>query len=238
MTDYERVVVYTIIRKTYGWGKKMDWISHGQISDCTGVPRTHIVRTIGALIAKKILHKEGIKIGVQKDWELWDVSWRVVPEQVLGSTSVGTSTSTSVGTHKRKKENIQKKLAEPSSEELQINSNSTMWNEKSDDFLEDDFQIDPDHTPKGKPKKTKKVSDDVQAVFDLFNNPASALWRMREIERVAAQALFDTYGLETLKKRITRIEKEKKNENPLFPLVTTPSQLLDKMPNVERYFEI
>ena len=98
------------------------------------------------------------------------------------------------------------------------------------------IQTDPDYNPKG--KKEKKVSDDVQAVFDLFNNPASALWRMREIERVASQTLFETYGLEKLKIRVQRIQEEAKKKDPLFPLITTPSQLLDKMPNVERYLNV
>lgn len=84
----------------------------------------------------------------------------------------------------------------------------------------------------------KKVTPEMKEVFDLFNNPAKAAWHLREIERVSAQILFDTYGLEKLKIRIQRIEKEKNNKDPLFPLVTTPSQLLDKMPNVERYFNI
>jgi len=98
------------------------------------------------------------------------------------------------------------------------------------------IQVDPDYKPKK--KDTKKVSDDVQAVFDLFNNPASALWRMREIERVAAQTLFETYGLDKLRIRVKRIQEEAKKKDPLFPLISTPSQLLDKMPNVERYLEI
>jgi hypothetical protein len=90
---------------------------------------------------------------------------------------------------------------------------------------------------KGK-KKERAEDADVLAVFELFSNPARALWRMREIERIAAQVLFDTYGLETLKKRITRIEEEKKKKDPYFPEVNTPSQLLDKMSSVERYFGI
>ena len=101
------------------------------------------------------------------------------------------------------------------------------------------IQVDPDHKPKGK-KQVKKMPDDVQAVFDLFSNPAKVTWRMRELERVSAKALFDTYGLETLEKRINRIESEKKKnaDDPFFPLVTSPSQLLDKMEAVERYLKI
>lgn len=111
------------------------------------------------------------------------------------------------------------------------------WNKTSEDYLESEIQTDPDYKPEK--KKKQSVSDDVQAVFDLFSNPAKVTWRLREIERVAAQALFDTYGLETLEKRIKRIEIEKKKNStdPFFPLVTTPSQLLDKMEAIERYLK-
>lgn len=111
------------------------------------------------------------------------------------------------------------------------------FNNYSDDYLEGELQIDPDHAPKAK-KKPTKVSGDVQAVFDLFDNPARALWVLREVERVAAKTLFDTYGIEKLKIRLERITKEKKKADPFFPHADTPSQLLDKMPNIERYFNI
>lgn len=135
------------------------------------------------------------------------------------------------------------KLVEPSSKgSLKVKEkdmsfkNMRRYKGEEGGYEEVAVQTDPDYKPKK--KSEKRVSEDIQAVFDLFNNPASALWRMREIERVAAQTLFETYGLEKLKVRIDRIQKEKGNKDPLFPLVTTPSQLLDKMPNVERYFEI
>ena len=117
--------------------------------------------------------------------------------------------------------------------------NGNMFNKYSDDYEEEAIQTDPDHKQK-KAKMKQSVGDDVQAVFDLFSNPAKVTWRLREIERVAAQALFDAYGLETLQKRVQRIEAEKKinGDDPYFPLVTTPSQLLDKMEAVERYLKI
>jgi len=105
-------------------------------------------------------------------------------------------------------------------------------------YEEKSLQSDPDYKP-AKKKEQGKATDDMQAVFELFNNPAKVTWRMREIERVSAQALFDTYGLETIKKRVDRIEKLKitNSEDPFLPQVDTPSELLDKMPKVERYIK-
>ena len=126
-----------------------------------------------------------------------------------------------------------------SGEKLKANQSVNMagFNKYGDDYEFDPIQIDPEHKAK-KAKKSGKASEDQLAVFELFNNPAKGLWRMREIEREAAQILFDTYGLETLKRRLGRIESEKQKKDPFLPQVDTPSELLDKMPKVERYLNI
>lgn len=127
-------------------------------------------------------------------------------------------------------------LSEQSSEELKSKQIENMpFNKYSDDY-EEEVQVDPDYQPVK--KNTEKAADDIQQVFDLFDNPAKKVWRLRKIEREAAKVLFETYGIETLKKRMQRIKAEAENGDPLFPLIVTPSQLLDKMPNVERYLKI
>lgn len=139
-----------------------------------------------------------------------------------------------------KKGKKEKNTTPPSGEDNQIQDMNSFQNARryseEHGYQEDAVQTDPEYKA-NKAKKSGKASDDQMAVFELFNNPAKALWRMREIEREAAQVLFDTYGLETLEKRITRIEKLKQNEDPYLPQVDTPSELLDKMPKVERYLK-
>lgn len=235
LTEYERCVVMCIWRKTYGWNKKEDWVSNSQIEKETGISLPNTTRTIKLLRAKNILHKNSNRVGVNKKYKEWKVDWRRLSHQTTYVVSPDNKRLSHQTPTKEKKETIQKS-AEPSSEKSLTDNLEKMWNKVSDDF-EGELQIDPDYTPKGK-KKVKKVSDDVQAVFELFNNPASALWRMREIERVAAQALFDSYGLDKLKVRVNRINEEKQKKDPFFPDINTPSQLLDKMPNVERYLNI
>lgn len=130
-----------------------------------------------------------------------------------------------------------KELTANAEEKLPTNKLDNMkWNDKGDDYLESDVQIDPDFQPVK--KKEEKASAEIQQVFDLFNNPARHVWRLRKIERESAKVLLETYGMETLKKRMERIELEQKKGDPLFPLVVSPSQLLEKMPNVERYLGI
>lgn len=237
-TVAERAILDVVIRKTYGYNKKVDWIANSQFVLLTGMYKQHTSRTVQGLLDKKVLYKVGKKIGIQKDYERWEVEWRLSYVEVTASYVEVTNV---IPRGTTKEDNIQKTLPEQSSEELKANQEKDMgWKEQrySDDY-EEELQIEPDHKPK-KPKKKQGVSDDIQAVFELFSNPAKVTWRLREIERVAAQALFDTYGLETLKRRIDRIEAEKKKnaDDIYFPLVTTPSQLLDKMESVERYLNI
>ncbi len=142
------------------------------------------------------------------------------------------------------KDNKEKKdnnlLSEPSSEEPLKDKKEDMAfgnkNYKGEDrgYEEDGIQVDPDYKPEKKVKK--KVNDDIQQVFDLFDNPAKVVWYLRPIERESAKALFTTYGMEVLERRMKIIKEESQNkDNTFFPLITSPSTLLEKMPNVENF---
>ncbi|MFH1562318.1 MAG: replication protein, partial [Nitrospirota bacterium] len=112
-------IVFCIIRKTYGFGKKSDRISYGQIAKATGIPRVRVIMHIQALISKKILGslnngtRQPSTIWINKDYSQWIDSpikgtspnngTKVVPKMRLLD-------SPNNGTHKRNnKETIQKK---------------------------------------------------------------------------------------------------------------------------------
>lgn len=87
-----------------------------------------------------------------------------------------------------------------------------------------------------KKKDIKKASPVEEEVFDLFRgNPARGMWGMRPIERAAARILYDTFGIEELERRMKVIEKSK--DEPWCPQIDTPSELLEKMPKMERYLK-
>lgn len=87
-----------------------------------------------------------------------------------------------------------------------------------------------------KEKKSGRVTPEMEEVFALFyDQPARALWPMREIERVAAQTLFKEYGVQVLKKRYEIARKHKSEK--LCPQINKPSDFLDKMPNMENFLE-
>lgn len=71
----EQSVVLTIIRKTYGYGKKEDDISAAQIGDMCGMARTHVTNALNLLAQRNVIVKRtgrfGSIIGIQKDHRKW-----------------------------------------------------------------------------------------------------------------------------------------------------------------------
>lgn len=242
-------VIAVVWRKTYGWDKKEDSISLSQFVEMTALSKRTVIYALQELEAKNVLiirkgSKNGLKksniISFNKDYETWVVQ-NSAPQVNNNRSSaklrkrVVQNSVKSLPGFAHTKETITKELNKPESKNMS-------WKKYNEDAHYEDNAIDletglPTSAPKGK-KKERAVDADVLAVFELFPNPARALWRMRDIERIAAQVLFDTYGLEKLEVRIKRIEEEKKKKDPYFPEVNTPAQLLDKMSSVERYFGI
>jgi len=70
-------VLFSIIRKTYGWGKKEDQISFSQFCQSTGLPRRSIIRSLGALKTRNIITVSDAKNSkintykIQKNYALW-----------------------------------------------------------------------------------------------------------------------------------------------------------------------
>lgn len=71
----EQSVVFTIFRKTYGYGKKEDDISASQIGAMCNVARNHVTSTLNLLAQRNVINKRagrfGSIIGIQKDHRKW-----------------------------------------------------------------------------------------------------------------------------------------------------------------------
>jgi len=111
----EMQILWVIFRKTWGWHKKIDTISHTQFAKATGIERRHVARLLESLLKKELVTKNGdsyiCKYGIQKDWEKWKLSPKMVTITKNGDTPVtknGDATITKNGDHKRKKENYTK----------------------------------------------------------------------------------------------------------------------------------
>lgn len=71
LTARQIKVAMAVIRKTYGFNKKVDRISDSQIAEATGIHRTHVCKARISLLERKILIREGTKIGVNKVISEW-----------------------------------------------------------------------------------------------------------------------------------------------------------------------
>lgn len=71
----QMVVLLSILRKTYGYGKKEDDMSASQIGELCNTSRNHVTETIGQLVKLNVITKRagkyGLILGVNKSYELW-----------------------------------------------------------------------------------------------------------------------------------------------------------------------
>ncbi len=83
LAGQECQVVWTVIRKTYGFNKKADQIPLGQIHEMTGISRVKASRLIHGLVSKKILSitnngdRKALTIGINKQY----ADWRPIPKK-------------------------------------------------------------------------------------------------------------------------------------------------------------
>jgi len=91
-----------ILRKTYGWNKKEDWISLSQFCESTGMRKPHVCRSLSKLLQRGIITRSGNGItrignewgstyGFEKDFEKWNPLPKQVtlPKQVMTVTQTG-----------------------------------------------------------------------------------------------------------------------------------------------------
>lgn len=98
-----------VIRKTYGFKKKEDWISLTQLSQGTGLKRANICRTLKDLVANKLLLKNNNRLKFNKNYDEWVVAKRLPSSQQgnQGSSQTGHLPSSQLATYKR---NITKEI--------------------------------------------------------------------------------------------------------------------------------
>ncbi|MBA7536960.1 hypothetical protein ES705_29226 [subsurface metagenome] len=72
LSSRESQILWAIFRKTYGWHKKIDWITGSQLVKMTGISKSHISETLKRLVQRNLVIKNGNKLGFQKDYELWE----------------------------------------------------------------------------------------------------------------------------------------------------------------------
>lgn len=101
-------VVMAVIRKTYGFNKKVDRISDGQLAAETGLSRQNVNTAKRELLAMGVLLMDGHKMGVNKYHQEWDFSAKPEKDnlrQTRDSVSKAETKDVSKsGSHKRQKD--------------------------------------------------------------------------------------------------------------------------------------
>lgn len=71
LPETELCIVMAVWRKTYGFSKKLDWISNEQLEAMIGKHHTHCSSAKNSLIRKKVLIQEGRKVGMNTIISEW-----------------------------------------------------------------------------------------------------------------------------------------------------------------------
>lgn len=71
LSETELCILLAVWRKTYGYSKKMDWISNEQLEGMVGKHHTHCSTAKNLLINKKVLLQEGRKVGMNTNIAEW-----------------------------------------------------------------------------------------------------------------------------------------------------------------------
>lgn len=90
-------VVLSIMRKTYGFGKKQDDISASQIGAMCGMSRNHATSTLNQLAGLRVITKipgvYGSVVGINKDYKVWVIA----STESVQASRIGTSTELGQG---------------------------------------------------------------------------------------------------------------------------------------------
>ena len=81
-TQRQILVLLTVLRKTYGYGKKEDDMSAAQIGQICNTGRNHVTEVIGQLVAMNVLTRAsgtyGLVLGINKSHKKWT---KIVPNR-------------------------------------------------------------------------------------------------------------------------------------------------------------
>jgi phage replication O-like protein O len=139
-------VAITIMRKTYGFQKKLDWIAREQLAEITGISKENCSRIVGDLCDRKIILKEGNgytkKLGINTKIS----EWFSVQENVNSNTKQNVESDTT-------------DLPKQHSVESDIVLNPTLNNVESDTArVESDTRDPQKRQPQKKENNTKEIS--------------------------------------------------------------------------------
>lgn len=181
LTARQLKVVLAIIRKTYGFGKKLDRITNTQIAAMTGIHHTHVCKAKNEMIAMRILVSTGIAVGVNKVVSDWNTVISQHSETL--AKPANETLAKSANTHK------------PS----QLNTKETIQKKKetTPKSPEGSFPVQAEPTPE-KPKRSRKKNSEIQFDHQRFINTWNAKAEKYGLPRITVISKTNLAGLTRL----------------------------------------
>ena len=201
LSETELCVVLAVWRKTYGYNKKMDWVSNDQLEQMIAKHHTHCSTAKSQLVAKKVLVQEGRNVGMNTSI----IEWKTKINGFCKTLAKPAKDSLAEVANKTLAESAKEILAEVANGDVETLAESAF--ETKQDLLttKDNIQQTINNTPQppegecvGQEEKpvSKKTPIDYQAVLSAYNTTlgdrlpqAEALndKRRRAIKRLLAE---------------------------------------------------
>ena len=219
--------VHALIRKTYGYNKKEDWITNTQIMAMTGLGKERVSEAKKSLLAKNIVTEKRNKIGLQKDYE----KWKELRKNVTKVTE-------------KRNYQLRKNVTTIDSidniidiSETNVSAKQDMpFNRHSDDYEEGYVDIDGDTSLKVEKKPNTREYPNAPAVRKVFQevlgqNPAN--WKVNANQLKACENLFTERGIEKIRNALEFYVEHKDNE--FCPQITSPYDLDSKYTKLSHF---
>ena len=156
-------VFMAILRKTYGWNKKEDWIALSQFEKMTGISKANICRTLRQLTALKIIIKSDNKYRINPIGKTWE------------SLSNMTKKKPIIKSDKPLCQNGQSPLSDMTPTKDTLTKNTFL--QKKDKTLQNSFAREPSN------KMTKKHFDLFYRIFPKKGKKKTAERRFMKLDR-------------------------------------------------------
>ncbi|MEA3808603.1 replication protein [Enterobacter hormaechei] len=174
LSETELCVVLAVWRKTYGYNKKMDWVSNDQLEQMIAKHHTHCSTAKSQLVAKKVLVQEGRNVGMNTSI----IEWKTKINGFCKTLAKSAKDSLAEVANKTLAESAKETLAEVAKDDVETLAESAF--EAKQDLLttKDNIQKTINITPQppegecvGQEEKpaSKKNQIDYQAVLSAYN---------------------------------------------------------------------
>ncbi|EGO4574213.1 replication protein [Escherichia coli] len=174
LSETELCVVLAVWRKTYGYNKKMDWVSNDQLEQMIAKHHTHCSTAKNQLVAKKVLVQEGRSVGMNTSI----IEWKTKINGFCKTLAKPAKDSLAEVANKTLAESAKETLAEGAKDDGETLAESAF--ETKQDLLttKDNIQKTINNTPQppegecvGQEEKpvSKKTPIDYQAVLSAYN---------------------------------------------------------------------